>query len=113
MKLYEDLIYVGTNEKILMHGDGYWHCTCFLSNLSDDKMFYAIQQPLYVDGKVYGYTNLNAYVISEEELTRDFKIVKNIGMLIDIENRSSWRTLKDTELDELIKKIEAEEGIVD
>jgi len=83
MKLFDDLKYIGNNTSLSFF-DEVWHCTCFVTRASTEKMELVIQQPHIQDGIIMGYTNLDAYVISEEELYRDFRLVLEDGTLQDM-----------------------------
>lgn len=45
MQLFQDLKYVGTDNKLKWYGSMPWHCTSFVSEYNTGEMKYCIQQP--------------------------------------------------------------------
>lgn len=84
MRLYDNLKYIGNDPKFLNLNKPIWHCTCFVKRLDSIQMEYIVQPPYYHDGSFIGYTNADAYVVTEEELLKNFKILKQDGNLENI-----------------------------
>lgn len=87
MNLFENLKYVGNG--ILSIYDTYWHCTNYVTNYKTGEMQYILQPPYKHDGIFLGYNNMDAYVLTEDELIENFKIVSDNGDLKDIEYNES------------------------
>lgn len=95
MQLYEDLKYVGRNRKLSISGDTPWHCTNILRRANSEKIEFAIQQPLYYKGVFLGYSNLDVYVFTEDEVIKDFKLIKENGNLEAIVPRKDNKQLEE------------------
>lgn len=102
MKLFEDLKYVGKDKKMKIYGGKPWHCTSFVTEFSTREMKFCIQQPHYHEDIFMGYTGLSIYVLTEDELVRNFKIVKEDGSLENI-----LHSKDDNELQKKLKKIDS------
>lgn len=101
MKLFDDLKYVGNDNKLSFYGNKPWHCTSFAKEFSTGEMKFCVQQPYYHDGIFMGYTNMDIYVLTEDELVANFKVIKEDGTLEDIIHSKN-----DTELQKYIKEDE-------
>ncbi|HCL4479959.1 TPA: hypothetical protein N2D99_002026 [Clostridium botulinum] len=84
MKLFKDLKYVGTDGKLNLYGSRPWHCTSFVTRFKTGEMEFCVQQPHYHENIFMGYTGLNIYVLTEDELVENFKIINEDGTLDDI-----------------------------
>lgn len=72
---------------------------------STGEMAYILQQPHYYEGEVLGYSGLNAYVFTEDELVENFKIIKEDGSLEDIKRSKDNKKLQDM-LNKMKERIE-------
>ncbi|HCL4455182.1 TPA: hypothetical protein N2D10_003209 [Clostridium botulinum] len=111
MKLFKDLKYVGTGSSLNIYGNTIWHCTSFVTRLSTGNMEFIVQQPHYHEGTFMGYTGLDMYVLTEDELVNDFKIVKEDGSLENIQHSKDNKELqkKIQDIDNYLKEITDEE----
>lgn len=111
MKLFQNLKYVGEDEKLKFYGNMPWHCTSFVTEYSTGEMKYCVQQPHYHEGIFMGYTNLSIYVLNEDELVENFKIMKEDGTLENIkhsrDNKELQQELK--KIDNFFESMSAEE----
>lgn len=94
MKLFKDLKYVGTDSSLNIYGNTIWHCTSFVTRLSTGNMEFIVQQPHYHEETSMGYTGLDMYVLTEDELVNNFKIVKKDGSLENIQHSKDNKGLQ-------------------
>ncbi|EQB4340876.1 hypothetical protein ACYJ2U_001596 [Clostridium botulinum] len=99
MKLFKNLKYIGTG-RLSVYGNTIWHCTSFVTRLSTGDMEFIVQQPHYHEDIFIGYTGLDMYVLTEDELVNNFKIVKEDGSLENIQhskdNKELQKKIQDT-----------------
>ncbi|EQC1535514.1 hypothetical protein ACY1J9_001345 [Clostridium botulinum] len=111
MKLFKDLKYVGTDSSLNIYGDTIWHCTSFVTRLSTGNMEFIVQQPHYHKDIFMGYTGLGVYVLTENELVNNFKIVKEDGSLESIQHSKDNKELqkKKQDIDKYFENMTNEE----
>ncbi|NCI19741.1 hypothetical protein EJM73_08895 [Clostridium botulinum] len=93
MELFEDLKYVGSGS-LNVYENKIWHCTSFVTRLSTRDMEFIVQQPHYHEDIFMGYTGLEVYVLTEDELVNNFKIVKEDGRLENIQHSKDNKELQ-------------------
>lgn len=93
--LKENYKYVGKSKNVLTMGDEPWHCTFFVKDFSTGAMKYCMQQPIYDYGKFISYSEVNACVVTINELTKYFRIVKEDGTLEKLPNRNTKQIEKE------------------
>ena len=96
--LKENYKYVGKSKNVISMGDEPWHCTLFVRDFSTGGMKYCMQQSMYDNGKFVGYSEINACVVTINELEKYFRIVKLDGTLEAIPSKDR------KQLDKEIKK---------
>lgn len=84
---FKDLKYIGDDKTLNFYGKGtIWHCTNFSTNLLTGEMEFILQQPQIYNGEFMGYTGLDAYTMTREQVIENFKRVREDGSLENIEN---------------------------
>lgn len=109
MKLFQELKYVGDDITIDFCDEIPWHCTS-LANSLKSELRYIVQQPLMYRGKVLGYSNLKSFVLTKEEMSKNFKIVNKDGSLVEINlNHSEEYQKRLIEFEEKLNNLTDEE----
>lgn len=102
MKCIKDLHLYDTNLKCVaedkdLSSETIWNITLIVHDYNDENNSKLIIQPLVDDGIYIGYTGMDAKMISQEDLVRDFKRINEDGSLSDLE-------LIDSRHDSLLKQ---------
>ena len=101
MKLFDDLRFIGTNERLSMFGNSVWHCTSSAIKFGTSERLFIVQRPHMHKGEQIGYTGFDQVVLTEDELVTNFSKVKEDGSLEPLVHSRDNK-----ELQEELKKID-------